>query len=68
MEDLTNFTITRRADVLVDNQAYALHIHEFPVNGHDCSTAGEHFNPSNQNHGGRLATERHVGDLGNIRF
>jgi Cu-Zn family superoxide dismutase len=47
---------------------HGFHIHE---NG-DCSapdgsSAGGHFNPTDQNHGGPDASVHHIGDLGNIR-
>jgi Cu-Zn family superoxide dismutase len=46
---------------------HGLHIHE---NG-DCSapdaaSAGAHFNPTHQHHGGPKTAQRHAGDLGNI--
>ena len=46
---------------------HGFHIHEKG----DCSTAdaasaGGHFNPTHQHHGGPNTTERHAGDLGNI--
>ncbi len=46
---------------------HGIHIHEFG----DCRTldgasAGGHFNPRNQIHGGPDSEQRHAGDLGNV--
>ncbi|KAL3853535.1 hypothetical protein ACJMK2_017070 [Sinanodonta woodiana] len=45
---------------------HAMHVHEGsdPENG--CDHLRGHFNPHHTFHGGRSATERHTGDLGNI--
>ncbi|KAI8907352.1 putative Cu, Zn, superoxide dismutase [Gorgonomyces haynaldii] len=42
------------------------HIHQLGEIFPDCGAAGGHFNPFNNTHGDRLATTRHVGDLGNF--
>lgn len=45
--------------------SHGFHFHEYAVTG-DCESAGEHFNPTRMNHGGRSSFHRHIGDLGNV--
>lgn len=48
---------------------HAFHIHEFPMKGNNCTSAGFHFNPTNSTHGGpgKESLFKHLGDLGNIK-
>ena len=46
---------------------HGFHIHEKgDCSSVDASSAGGHFNPTHQHHGGPDTAERHAGDLGNI--
>ncbi|CAG2182456.1 unnamed protein product, partial [Oppiella nova] len=45
--------------------SHGFHFHEKPVTV-DCESAGEHYNPTHQTHGGPNDPSAHIGDLGNI--
>jgi superoxide dismutase, Cu-Zn family len=46
---------------------HGFHVHEFgDCSAPDASSAGGHFNPTHERHGGADSLERHVGDMGNI--
>uniref|UniRef100_G4XHW2 Superoxide dismutase [Cu-Zn] n=1 Tax=Eriocheir sinensis TaxID=95602 RepID=G4XHW2_ERISI len=62
--------------VLINGVIYGLteglhgfHVHEWGVDGseNNCTDAGGHYNPMGNKHSAPNATERHVGDLGNVR-
>ncbi|MGE5431334.1 MAG: superoxide dismutase family protein [Syntrophomonadaceae bacterium] len=46
---------------------HGFHIHQFgDETAPDGKSAGDHFNPSNQRHGGPTDMQHHLGDMGNI--
>jgi Cu-Zn family superoxide dismutase len=68
-------TFTKSGDdvqVIADIQGlkpgqHGFHIHEKgDCSAADASSAGGHFNPTHQHHGGPATAEHHTGDLGNI--
>lgn len=45
---------------------HGFHIHTYGDLTNGCDSAGPHFNPLNQDHGGLNTPVRHVGDFGNL--
>jgi Cu-Zn family superoxide dismutase len=46
---------------------HGFHVHEFgDCSAPDATSAGSHFNPTNDPHAGHDADKRHMGDLGNL--
>jgi Cu-Zn family superoxide dismutase len=46
---------------------HGFHVHEYgDLNSPDGMATGGHFNPDKKMHGGPRASDRHVGDLGNV--
>jgi Cu-Zn family superoxide dismutase len=58
--------VTVEVMVYGTTQVHGFHIHEKGSIEGGCLAAGAHYNPFGKNHGAPNATERHVGDLGNI--
>ena len=59
--------ITGEFKGLWKDHKHGFHIHQYGNLLKGCATAGPHFNPFNQTHGGPGKSVRHVGDLGNVQ-
>ncbi|KAJ8686418.1 hypothetical protein QAD02_022212 [Eretmocerus hayati] len=66
-EDDGPVTITGKISNLMPDALHGFHVHAKGDLSQGCSSAGAHFNPEKSNHGAPNATERHIGDLGNIK-
>jgi superoxide dismutase, Cu-Zn family len=59
--------IEARIQGLSPGRKHGFHIHEFgDCTDPEAESAGDHYNPTDQPHGGPADRRRHVGDLGNI--
>ncbi|KAK0201913.1 superoxide dismutase [Desarmillaria ectypa] len=59
--------VTGNLEGLDPSASRGIHIHQFGDLSEGCISAGSHFNPFGKNHGAPTDTDRHVGDLGNIK-
>jgi len=50
----------------VTDGLHGLHVHEFGDMSQGCESMGPHFSLEPHRHGGRMTSERHTGDLGNV--
>jgi Cu-Zn family superoxide dismutase len=60
-------TVTLNLTGLKKNSQHGFHVHECGDISKGCDSMCAHFNPFNKKHGGPKCSERHVGDLGNIK-
>jgi Cu-Zn family superoxide dismutase len=60
-------TITLSLSGLKKNTKHGFHIHECGDVSKGCESMCAHFNPFKNNHGGPKSSDRHAGDLGNIK-
>ncbi len=55
-------------DGLAPNSEHGFHIHEKgDLSDPDLKSAGGHFNPTKEKHGGPMTEHHHAGDLGNLK-
>lgn len=64
------FSITNDGEAMLGEGKYGVHVHETGVCDETTdppfSSAGDHFNPTNEEHGDINADPSHAGDLGNL--
>lgn len=60
--------VQARVTGLTPNSQHGFHVHEKgDLSAPDLSSAGGHFNPTGETHGGPDTEKRHGGDLGNLK-
>jgi len=67
--ELVNDGVKVTAEVTgLGNSAHGFHIHQYgDCTASDGTSAGGHFNPTDMDHSGPDAMERHMGDMGNLQ-
>lgn len=66
--DESGVRVVATIEGLKKNSQHGFHIHEKgDCSAKDFSSAGAHFNPTNQPHGDHRSEQRHVGDFGNLQ-
>ncbi|TEB39879.1 hypothetical protein FA13DRAFT_34479 [Coprinellus micaceus] len=60
-------TVTGKLKGLDPGSPRGFHIHHSGDITNGCISTGSHYNPFGKNHGAPSDTERHVGDLGNVK-
>ncbi|WPU63525.1 superoxide dismutase family protein [Peredibacter starrii] len=59
--------ITADATGLTPNSTHGFHVHKVgKCEGPDYKSAGDHFNPTNMQHGSPKSEKSHMGDMGNL--
>ena len=66
-EQENNMIIDINLKGLSKNGLHGFHVHEAGDLTDKCESMCAHFNPYNKQHGGPGSTNRHVGDLGNLK-
>ena len=67
-KNLVQIYINLSGPGLIPNGQQGFHIHEYGDLSDGCNSACAHYNPFGKSHGCPGATERHVGDLGNLHI
>ena len=65
---IVNIYINLSGTGLIPNGQQGFHIHEYGDLSDGCNSACAHYNPFGKLHGCPGASERHVGDLGNLNI
>jgi Cu-Zn family superoxide dismutase len=75
VKGIVKFVESSTSSVVIDvdiqglkkNSLHGFHVHEYGDMSDECNSMCLHFNPHNKKHGGPTSSERHIGDLGNLK-